>query len=252
MAVTKGSPMALVRLQKVLADAGIASRRASEQLILDGRVSVDGLQITELGSKVDPEISKVEVDGEAITTSKTKVYLAFHKPIGVLSTMSDPEGRSNLGDYFKDRNERLFHVGRLDKESEGLILLTNDGDMAHRATHPSYGMVKKYLVEIEGVLSKEQLSEILKGVALEDGLARALTIKTIREVNPKHSWVEITIHEGRYHIVRRIFDHYEIPVLRLIRTDFGPIALGETGVGRYRKINEVELVKLFNLLKINR
>ena len=252
MAVTKGSPMALVRLQKVLADAGIASRRASEQLILDGRVSVDGIQITELGSKVDPEISKVEVDGEAITTSKTKVYLAFHKPIGVLSTMSDPEGRSNLGDYFKDRNERLFHVGRLDKESEGLILLTNDGDMAHRATHPSYGMVKKYLVELEGVLSKEQLSEILKGVTLEDGLARALTIKTIREVNPKHSWVEITIHEGRYHIVRRIFDHYEIPVLRLIRTDFGPIALGETGVGRYRKINEVELVKLFNLLKINR
>ena len=244
--------MALVRLQKVLADAGIASRRASEQLILDGRVSVDGIQITELGSKVDPEISKVEVDGEAITTSKTKVYLAFHKPIGVLSTMSDPEGRSNLGDYFKDRNERLFHVGRLDKESEGLILLTNDGDMAHRATHPSYGMVKKYLVELEGVLSKEQLSEILKGVTLEDGLARALTIKTIREVNPKHSWVEITIHEGRYHIVRRIFDHYEIPVLRLIRTDFGPIALGETGVGRYRKINEVELVKLFNLLKINR
>ena len=252
MAVTKGSPMALVRLQKVLADAGIASRRASEQLILDGRVSVDGIQITELGSKVDPEISKVEVDGEAITTSKTKVYLAFHKPIGVLSTMSDPEGRSNLGDYFKDRNERLFHVGRLDKESEGLILLTNDGDMAHRATHPSYGMVKKYLVELEGVLSKEQLSEILKGVTLEDGLARALTIKTIREVNPKHSWVEITIHEGRYHIVRRIFDHYEIPVLRLIRTDFGPIALGETGVGRSRKINEVELVKLFNLLKINR
>ena len=244
--------MALVRLQKVLADAGIASRRASEQLILDGRVSVDGIQITELGSKVDPEISKVEVDGEAIASVKTKVYLAFNKPMGVLSTMSDPENRPNLGDYFKDRNERLFHVGRLDKESEGLILLTNDGDMAHRATHPSYGMVKKYLVEIEGVLTKEELAEILKGVALEDGLARALTIKTIREVNPKHSWVEITIHEGRYHIVRRIFEHYEVPVLRLIRTDFGPITLGETGVGRYRKINEVELVKLFTLLKINR
>ena len=113
-------------------------------------------------------------------------------------------------------------------------------------------MVKKYLVEIEGVLTKEELAEILKGIALEDGLARALTIKTIREVNPKHSWVEITIHEGRYHIVRRIFEHYEIPVLRLIRTDFGPFTLGETGVGRYRKINEVELVKLFTLLKINR
>ena len=244
--------MPLVRLQKGLADAGSASRRASEQLILDGRVSVDGVQILELGTKIDPEISKVEVDGESISMKKTKVYLAFHKPIGVLSTMSDPDGRPALGDYFKDRNERLFHVGRLDRESEGLILLTNDGDLAHRATHPSYGMVKKYLVEIEGVLSKEQISKIMQGISLDDGLARALEIKTIREVNPKHSWVEISIHEGRYHIVRRIFEHFELPVLRLVRTDFGPIALAETGVGRYRKLNEVELSNLFKVLKLNR
>ena len=244
--------MTLVRLQKVLADAGIASRRASEQLIVDGRVSVDGIQILELGTKIDPEISKVEVDGESISMKKTKVYLAFHKPVGVLSTMSDPDGRPSLGDYFKDRNERLFHVGRLDRDSEGLILLTNDGDLAHRATHPSYGMVKKYLVEIEGVLSKEQISQILQGISLDDGLARALEIKTIREVNPKHSWVEISIHEGRYHIVRRIFEHFELPVLRLIRTDFGSIALAETGVGRYRKLNEVELQNLFKALKLNR
>ena len=244
--------MTEVRLQKVLADAGIASRRASEELIKSGRVSVDGIQIRELGVKIDPEISKVEVDGESISSKKTNVYLAFHKPAGVLSTMSDPENRPNLGDYFKDRSERLFHVGRLDKESEGLILLTNDGDMAHRATHPSYGMIKKYLVEIEGILSKEQLAQVLAGIMLEDGLARALTIKTVREVSPKHSWVEITIHEGRYHIVRRIFENFEIPVLRLIRTDFGPISLGETGVGRYRRINEIELTKLFTDLKINK
>jgi 23S rRNA pseudouridine2605 synthase len=244
--------MALTRLQKVLADAGIASRRASEQLILDGRVSIDGVQILELGTKCDPEISKVEVDGESISTKKTNVYLAFHKPVGVLSTMSDPDGRPSLGDYFKDRSERLFHVGRLDRESEGLILLTNDGDLAHRATHPSYGMVKKYLVEIEGVLTKDQLAEISVGIQLEDGLARALEIKTLREINPKHSWVEISIHEGRYHIVRRIFENYELPVLRLVRTDFGPIALGETGVGRYRKLNEVELANLFKGLKLNR
>jgi 23S rRNA pseudouridine2605 synthase len=244
--------MTEVRLQKVLADAGIASRRASEELIKSGRVSVDGIQIRELGVKINPEISKVEVDGESIATKKTNVYLAFHKPAGVLSTMSDPENRPNLGDYFKDRSERLFHVGRLDKESEGLILLTNDGDMAHRATHPSYGMIKKYLVEIEGVLSKEQLAQVLAGIMLEDGLARALTIKTVREVSPKHSWVEITIHEGRYHIVRRIFESFEIPVMRLIRTDFGPISLGETGVGRYRRINEVELTKLFTDLKISK
>jgi 23S rRNA pseudouridine2605 synthase len=243
--------MAIIRLQKVLADAGVASRRASEQLILEGRVSVDGVQILELGTKIDPEISKVEVDGEAIRNNKSKVYLAFHKPAGVLSTMSDPDNRPSLGDYFKERNERLFHVGRLDRESEGLILLTNDGDLAHRATHPSYGMVKKYLVEIEGVLTKEQLTELGKGIQLEDGLARALEIKTVREINPKHSWIEISIHEGRYHIVRRIFEHYEIPVLRLVRTDFGPIALAETGVGRYRNLNEVEMTKLFKVLKIN-
>ena len=244
--------MALTRLQKVLADAGIASRRASEQLILDGRVSVDGVQILGLGTKCDPEISKVEVDGESISTKKTNVYLVFHKPVGVLSTMSDPDGRPSLGDYFKDRSERLFHVGRLDRESEGLILLTNDGDLAHRATHPSYGMVKKYLVEIEGVLTKDQLAEISVGIQLEDGLARALEIKTLREINPKHSWVEISIHEGRYHIVRRIFENYELPVLRLVRPDCGPIALGETGVGRYRKLNEVELANLFKVLKLNR
>ena len=241
-----------VRLQKVLADAGVASRRASEELILSGRVSVDGVQVQQLGVKINPEISIVEVDGEAIKTKKTNVYLAFNKPAGVLSTMSDPENRPNLGDYFKDRSERLFHVGRLDKESEGLILLTNDGDMAHRATHPSYGMIKKYLVEIEGVLTKEQTSQILAGIMLEDGLARALTVKTVREVNLKHSWVELTIHEGRYHIVRRIFENLELPVLRLIRTDFGPITLGETGVGRYRRINEVELTKLFTALKLNK
>lgn len=244
--------MALTRLQKVLADAGIASRRASEQLILDGRVSVNGIQVLELGTKVDPENSKVEVDGELISLKKDNVYFAFHKPTGVLSTMSDPENRPCLGDYFRERSERLFHVGRLDKESEGLILLTNDGDLAHRATHPSYGMVKRYLVEIEGVLTKEQLTDALKGIQLEDGLARALSIKTVREVSPKHSWVEIDIHEGRYHIVRRMFESFGLPVLRLIRTNFGPIILGETGIGRYRKINEVELANLYKVLKINR
>ena len=244
--------MALIRLQKILADAGIASRRASEKLILEGRVSVDGVQITELGSKVDPEISKVEVDGEAISTKKHNVYLAFNKPAGVLSTMSDPEGRPCLGDYFQKRNERLFHVGRLDKESEGLIILTNDGDLAHRATHPSYGLVKKYIVEIEGVLTREQMTEISTGIMLDDGLARALEIHTLREINPKHSWIEISIHEGRYHIVRRILEYFEIPVMRLIRVEFGPILLAETGVGRYRTLNEVECTSLFKVLALNK
>ncbi len=244
--------MAMVRLQKILADAGIASRRASETLISEGRVSVDGFQIFELGSKFDPEISKVEVDGESIKSTKTKTYLAFYKPRGVISTMSDPEDRPNLGDFFKTRNERLFHVGRLDRESEGLILLTNDGDLTHRATHPSYGMVKKYLIEIEGLFTKENIDTLLKGVTLEDGLARALEINVVREINNKHHWVEVSIHEGRFHIVRRMFEALEIDVLRLIRTDFGPISIGETKEGRWRVLNSVEMDNLFSVLKLKR
>ena len=243
--------MGLIRLQKILADAGIASRRASEQMILDGRVSVDGSQILELGSKFDPEISKVEVDGEAIKHNKTKTYLAFYKPRGVISTMSDPDGRANLGDFFEGRNERLFHVGRLDKESEGLILLTNDGSFTHRATHPSYGMNKKYLLEIEGQFLKEHIDQLLKGVVLEDGMARALEVKVVREVNPKHHWVEVSIHEGRFHIIRRMFEFLELEVLRLIRTDFGPISIGETKEGRWRTLNSVELENLYKVLKLN-
>ena len=244
--------MSLIRLQKILADAGIASRRASEQLILDGRVSVDGNQIFELGIKFDPEISKVEVDGEAIKLNKVKTYLAFYKPRGVISTMSDPEGRPNLGDFFEERNERLFHVGRLDKESEGLILLTNDGTFTHRATHPSYGMNKKYLLEIEGQFLKEHIDQLLKGVVLEDGMARALEVKVVREVNPKHHWVEVSLHEGRFHIIRRMFEFLEIEVIRLIRTEFGPISIGEIKEGRWRALNSVELDNLYKVLKLNK
>ena len=243
--------MSLIRLQKILADAGIASRRSSEQLILDGRVSVDGNQIFELGIKFDPEISKVEVDGEAIKLNKVKTYLAFYKPRGVISTMSDPEGRPNLGDFFEERNERLFHVGRLDKESEGLILLTNDGTFTHRATHPSYGMNKKYLLEIEGQFLKEHIDQLLKGVVLEDGMARALEVKVVREVNPKHHWVEVSLHEGRFHIIRRMFEFLEIEVIRLIRTEFGPISIGEIKEGRWRALNSVELDNLYKVLKLN-
>lgn len=245
-------PEQLVRLHKVLADAGVASRRGSEALISEGRVSVDGVQILEMGYKLNPEISKVEVDGEPIKSIKTKTYLAFHKPAGVISTMSDPEGRPNLGDFFKTRNERLFHVGRLDKESEGLILLTNDGDLAHRATHPSYGLIKKYVVEVAGVIDKSLVSTLLKGVELEDGLARALEVNVLREVNPKHFWVELSIHEGRFHIVRRMFEALEIEVLRLIRSDFGPISLDETKEGRWRTLSQVEIEKLFTALKLNK
>jgi 23S rRNA pseudouridine2605 synthase len=239
-----------IRLNKIIADAGIASRRAADQLILEGRVSVDGQVVLELGSRFDPEISDIKVDGESLNINKSKTYLAFHKPAGVISTMSDPEGRSNLGDYFKDRTDRLYHVGRLDKDSEGLILLTNDGELAHRATHPSYGLEKRYLVEIEGEFNKQLSDQLLQGVRLEDGLARAVKVVHVRAVSKNHHWVEITIHEGRYHIIRRLIESLGLKVLRLIRLEFGPIALGEMKPGRHRVLNSQEMTNLFTVLQL--
>ncbi|MFM8633063.1 MAG: pseudouridine synthase [Candidatus Nanopelagicus sp.] len=242
--------MALIRLNKIIADAGIASRRAADQLILDGRVSVDGVVVNTLGNKFDPIINQIQVDGESLSTVKSKTYLMFHKPVGIISTMSDPQGRPNLGDYFADRKDRIYHVGRLDKESEGLILLTNDGELAHRATHPSFGLIKKYLVEVEGEFGKSISDQLLKGVRLEDGLARAHSVTHLRSMSNSHHWIEITIHEGRYHIVRRLVESLGLKVQRLIRTEFGPLALGEMKAGRHRVLNEQELANLFKVLNI--
>jgi len=242
--------VAEIRLNKIIADAGVASRRAADQLITEGRVTVDGDVIKELGKRFDPEISEIKVDGESLQTNKSKTYLAFHKPAGVISTMADPEGRKNLGDYFKDRKDRLYHVGRLDKDSEGLILLTNDGELAHRATHPSYGLEKRYLVEVEGEFSKQISDQLLAGVRLEDGLARAVKVSHIRAVTRNHHWVEITIHEGRYHIIRRLIEALGLKVIRLIRLDFGPVSLGDMKPGRHRVLNTQELTNLFTLLHI--
>ncbi|MCX6435348.1 MAG: pseudouridine synthase, partial [Actinobacteria bacterium] len=191
--------MTLIRLNKFIADAGITSRRGADELINDGRVSVDQKVVREMGFKVDPIIHQVMVDGETITASLTKTYLALHKPRGVVSTMYDPEGRPSLSDFISLRKERLFHVGRLDKESEGLILLTNDGEMTFRATHPSYGLEKTYLIEFIGALPRGVESTLLKGVELEDGLGRVLDFKSLSP-----TWIEVTIHEGRYHIIRRL------------------------------------------------
>jgi 23S rRNA pseudouridine2605 synthase len=190
------------------------------------------------------------VDGESLINNKSKTYLAFNKPSGVISTMSDPEGRRTLGDFFKDRKDRLYHVGRLDKDSEGLILLTNDGELAHRATHPSYGLEKKYLVEIEGEFNKHLSNQLLQGVRLEDGLARAVKVVHTRAVSRNHHWVEITIHEGRYHIIRRLIESLGLKVLRLIRVEFGPISLGEMKPGRHRVLNSQEITNLFVILKL--
>jgi 23S rRNA pseudouridine2605 synthase len=237
--------MGQMRLNKIIADAGITSRRGADELIESGRVSVDGITIREMGSKFDPELVQVMVDGETITRSLSKSYLVLHKPKGVLSTMYDPDGRPSLSDFIDLRKERLFHVGRLDKDSEGLILLTNDGDLTFRATHPSFGLEKTYIIEHEGKLPTGIDKILLKGIELEDGMGRVLTYK---ELSP--TWLEVSIHEGRYHIIRRLMEAVDVQVLRLIRTNFGPISLGDTPEGRWRNLNEGELTNLRNVLKL--
>jgi len=237
--------MAEMRLNKIIADAGITSRRGADELIADGRVTVDGRPIRELGAKIDPDNHKVAVDGETIERSLTKSYLVLHKPKGVLSTMYDPEGRPSLADFIDLRKERLFHVGRLDKDSEGLILLTNDGDLTFRATHPSFGLEKTYIIEFEGRLETGVDKTLLKGVELEDGMGRVLSFKQLSA-----NWIEVKIHEGRYHIIRRLMEAVGVEVLRLIRTNFGPISLGDTPEGRWRDLNEQELLNIQKALDL--
>ena len=237
--------MAEMRLNKIIADAGITSRRGADELIMDGRVSVDGFICRKLGAKFDPQMVKVMVDGETIARSMTKSYLVLHKPKGVLSTMFDPEGRPSLADFIDLRKERLFHVGRLDKDSEGLILLTNDGDLTFRATHPSFGLEKTYIIEFDGKLPVGTEKTLLKGIELEDGIGRVLSFK---QLSPQ--WLEVTIHEGRYHIIRRLMEAVDVTVLRLIRTNFGPISLGDTPEGRWRDLNAGELANLQKALDL--
>ena len=226
----------LIRLQKFMADCGVASRRACEVMISEGRVKVDGKIVKVQGIKIDPINTKVEVDNESINQKKTKTYLAFHKPQGVLSTMSDPEGRASLGDFFGVWPDRLFHVGRLDKDSEGLIILTNDGQWAHESTHPSFGVEKTYLVQTDEPISRDAFQALVNGVELEDGLARPLSVA-------RHGvMIEVVIHEGRNQIVRRMFDALGFPVERLIRTAIGSIKLGELPSGKWRSLNNAELI----------
>ena len=226
----------LVRLQKFMADCGVASRRACEALIDEGRVKVNGKIVKTQGVKIDPINTKVEVDNELINATKTKTYLAFNKPAGILSTMSDPEGRPSLQDFFGSWPDRLFHVGRLDKESEGLIILTNDGQWAHESTHPSFGVEKTYLVQSEEPISRSAFQNLMEGVELEDGLAKPISVAR------RGAMIEVVIHEGRNQIVRRMFDALGYPVERLIRTAIGSIKLGELPPGKWRSLNSVELV----------
>ncbi|GAA3621134.1 pseudouridine synthase [Kineosporia mesophila] len=237
-----------VRLQKVLAQAGVASRRASEDLIEAGRVVVDGTTVRELGVRIDPKTAIVHVDGVRLQLDTSLIYLALNKPPGVVTTMSDPEGRPCVGDILSQRpnalDERLFHVGRLDTATEGLLLLTNDGDLTHRLTHPSHEVPKTYLAEVAGPVKQDIGKKLRAGVELEDGPVKADSFRMV-DSRPGKALLEITLHEGRNHIVRRMLAEVGYPVLQLCRIQIGPVKMGGLRSGRTRAIHGEELSKLF-------
>ncbi|MGW6282996.1 pseudouridine synthase [Kribbella sp. NPDC055071] len=238
-----------IRLQKVLAQAGVASRRNAEILIEQGRVEVDGTVVTEFGKRVDPEVSIIRVDGERIPPVSAHVYLVLNKPRGVVTTMADPQGRPNISDYVQDREERLFHIGRLDTDTEGLLLLTNHGEFAHRLAHPSYEVSKTYVAEVDGNVKPGVLRQLLDGVKLEDGPARADTVKIMSSIRGR-TLIQITLHEGRNRIVRRMFDAVGHPVKRLTRTAIGPVRRGNLHTGELRPLDSKELGQLLDLVDL--
>ncbi|GAA4470260.1 pseudouridine synthase [Phytohabitans houttuyneae] len=235
------------RLQKILAAAGVGSRRASEDLIARGRVVVDG-RVARLGDKVDPETAEIYVDGQRVVADTRLAYLAMNKPRGVVSTMADERGREAISDYLGTVEQRVYHVGRLDADSEGLLLLTNDGTLAHRLMHPSYGVPKTYLAEVAGPLPRAVGRRLLAGVELEDGPAKVDAFKVVDTLG-RTAQVEITLHEGRNHIVRRLMEEAGHPVSRLIRTAIGPIKLGDLKVGRTRRLSNPEVASLFRAVE---
>jgi 23S rRNA pseudouridine2605 synthase len=239
----------LVRLQKLLAQSGVASRRKCEELMLAGEVEVDGEVVTRLGTKVDPRTAVVRVSGKRLPPASEHVYLVLNKPRGVVSTMSDPEGRRTLSDFVADRPERLFHVGRLDTDTEGLILLTNDGDFAQRVAHPSYELDKTYVAEVDGVVSRATVRRVLGGVTLDDGPVAVTGFKVV-STQADRSIVELVIHEGRNRIVRRLLDDVGHPVRRLTRTAIGPVAVQGLRRGGLRELTREELGTLLDAARL--
>ncbi|MCK0113149.1 rRNA pseudouridine synthase [Ornithinimicrobium sp. F0845] len=233
-----------VRLQKLLASAGIGSRRACELLISQGRVEVDGHVVTELGVRVDPVAQTIHVDGTRVVLDDSRVYLAFNKPLGVVSTMSDELGRPSIADYLPPRNERLFHVGRLDADTEGLLLLTNDGELSHRLQHPAYEVPKTYIARVPGPVPRELGKTLRAGVELEDGVVAVDSFKLIDSA-PGKAIVELVLHEGKKHVVRRLLAEVGHPVEALSRVQVGPILLGQLRSGRTRALTAEEVGALY-------
>lgn len=231
-----------VRLQKALASAGVASRRACEDLIRQGQVKVNGKLVTELGTRINPELDSVTVRGVPVQFDTTRVYLALNKPAGVISSMKDEEGRPDLSQYVVDF-DRVFNVGRLDAETTGLLLLTNDGELANQLAHPAFGVEKTYVARVTGDLGSSALKKLLDGFELEDGFVRADRARVL-DTQKGESLVEIVLHSGKNRIVRRMLDHVGHPVVGLVRKQFGPIQLGNLKAGHIRHLTKIEIGEL--------
>ncbi|MDQ1701225.1 MAG: rRNA synthase [Frankiaceae bacterium] len=233
-----------VRLQKVLAEAGVGSRRVCEQLISAGRVTVDGKVVNTLGARVHADRVVLHVDGNRIVTDRQSVYLALNKPLGIVSAMSDDRGRPTLSDFVPAGTPRVFHVGRLDAETEGLILLTNDGELAHRLTHPSFGVAKTYVARVAGEWTRDDTKRVEAGVMLDDRPVDVERLR-LRQIEGGDSMVELTIHEGRNHVVRRLMDAVGHPVLALVRVSFGGVRLDGMKPGATRPLTVTEVQSLY-------
>ncbi|MEW6052460.1 MAG: pseudouridine synthase [Nitrospirota bacterium] len=230
------------RLQKILSEMGIASRRKAEELIMEGRVTVNG-QMATLGTKADAAKDHIKLDGKLLIRPEPKVYLMFHKPKGVVTTLHDPEGRPTVKDFLKKVKYRVFPVGRLDYDSEGLLLLTNDGDFAHSLLHPSKKIYKTYLVKVKGEPDEAKVQKLRKGIRLLEGVTAPARIKKLRETE-HNTWFEMTIYEGKKRQIRRMFMDIKHPVLKLKRIKFGDLSLGDLESGAYRFLTAEEIEKV--------
>jgi len=231
------------RLQKILSLAGIASRRKAEAMIQEGRVRINGQVVTQLGTKADPRTDRITIDGRPLRPAAEPVYILLHKPIGVVTTLSDPEGRPTVRDLLRDVRARVFPVGRLDYASSGLLLLTNDGELALRLTHPRYGVRKTYRVKVKGTPTAEALAQLAAGVRLEEGRAAPAEVRAERSQDGK-TWLEVTLGEGRKREVRRMCEHIGHPVEKLRRVRLGPLSLGKLAPGQHRPLTEREIREL--------
>jgi len=233
----------LERIQKVIARAGIASRREAEKLISEGRVTLNGKVVEELGTKVDTDKDYIKVDGKLITRPEPKAYLILYKPRGYVTTTSDPEGRPTIMELLERVKGRVFPVGRLDYDTEGLILCTNDGDLTHRLQHPRHEVPKTYFAKVEGVPTPEEITKLRKGIKLEDGMTAPAKVKLVRKVEA-NSWLEITIHEGRNRQVNRMVEAIGHPIIKLKREGLAFLTLGDLKSGEFRHLTAEEIKKL--------